>query len=786
MQANKEQKQALSVMAIHILFYYVWLIYFKGKHGILMAGGDTFQITAPVISAYYIFRNGYKKSRKDHVFWLMIGMGSICFFLAQSVWNMDEWFLKIEPPGFGASHVFGGAEVILFFAAMIVKMVQLSSHRKTIKMMFDILIVMVVATTLSWEFLLKPNWAHYAGTDWLSVLRFAFTPIGDLGLLFGALAITYTSEKLKAGALSFHFTMGMMILVLADSYYCTEGLSGVYATGNLIDPLWSISLFLITLSSIYSQSSINGEQENLHERRLSVQVDQKPLSEYFYLVLPYFAVGLLFCIMLTKVQLDAIFIGLAISIVLIILRQILTLLENEDILKKYRKLTFELDEKVRERTRELEYIAFHDQLTGLPNRRLFELFLREAIDKAIEENEQIAVLLLDLDRFKQINDVLGHSMGDLLLVRMANRLKLAVHHHGKVFRLGGDEFIMILPGVTLEKVKDQAEKIKRVINRPLKLESEEIRISTSIGISLFPNHGTDAATLMKQADVAMYQAKEAGKNAYQFFTNDMKNRISKQMMLEKGIEDALKNNAFQLVYQPLVSTKDSRIVGAEALLRWEHPEHGYIPPLEFIPIAEETGQITDIGYWVLEQACRQAVIWYEKGHRLHLSINISVTQFKQADFIKRVNHILAVTKARGELLIFEITESVAILDAEMVYKVLNQLRELGIRIAIDDFGTGYSSLNYLNRFPISTLKIDKSFIDHIAESYEDRQIVSTIIGLAETIKASVIAEGVEEASQMEILQTLGCFYAQGYLFSKPLKPQDLEKKLLGDPVVPVI
>lgn len=777
MKINQRRNTAIFILLIHIIGYYLWLIIFNDHHILLNLGGNTFQMIAPLIAFFWLFRESGNFKGKDQLFWLLLGFSSLSYFLSQVFWNFEEWVLGIEQSQLSFSDFFWGLEILLFFIAIAIKMTQLNNHRETMKMMFDILIVMTVATTLSWQYLLEPDLIEYQIDDWLGALTFLFTPVADLGLLFGVLAINYSSQRAKRNSLSIFFTLGIIVLLIADSHYMYQGYNGIYTTGGLYDPLWSLSLLLIGLSSMYSSKTLETSlQISILEQNDLIKL-RKPIREYFFMVLPYLAVFLLFILELRKIHFDSVLFGLTISIVLIIFRQIFTLLENEKIMNTYKALTERMDEKIKDRTEELEFLANHDQLTGLPNRRYFESYLNDSIKLAREQDGKLAVFLLDLDRFKQINDVMGHATGDALLISMAERLVSCVNFSGKVFRLGGDEFIIIMKDTPREAIWKKAAEINWAISQPLLLQEEELIISTSIGISLYPDYGNDVVSLMKNADAAMYQAKEKGRDNFEFYNEEINNMLSKRMTIEQGLAEALKDESLFLVYQPLVNTQKQEIFGAEALLRWKHETLGHIPPSEFIPVAEETGKIFELGFWVMEKACSQAKLWHEQGYALKISLNISVAQLKDRRFVDCTTEILRKTGINPGLILFEITESVAILDGEFVINKLNQIKALGISIAIDDFGTGYSSLSYINKFPISELKIDKSFIDNIDRSEQDKQIVSTIIALANTLKTNVIAEGVETLSQVETLQSLGSYQAQGYLFSKPLGAKEFERMM---------
>ncbi|TVY11047.1 EAL domain-containing protein [Paenibacillus cremeus] len=431
--------------------------------------------------------------------------------------------------------------------------------------------------------------------------------------------------------------------------------------------------------------------------------------------------------------------------------------------------------ELKNKNAEIEYHAYHDYLTGLPNRRSFITSLQDRLESN-DGSSRFAVIFVDLDRFKFVNDTFGHSVGDLLLKAVAERISEEIAGHGTVSRTGGDEFILEILHQTREDVAQVAQNILTKLSKPFICEGNELFVTPSLGISLFPEHGKAAETLVNNADIAMYRAKEQGRNNYQFFAYEMNEVISKRVKLEKRLRTALDNNEILLHYQPQIDLRTGRITGNEALVRWNQPEMGLISPMEFIPIAEETGMIVPIGEWVLRRACEQNVTWQKQGHYpMKVSVNLSARQFLQKNFIENVQLILKETGLDPTLLELEITESIAMHNEEYVIAKLNALRSLGIRIAIDDFGTGYSSLSYIKKLPINTLKIDKSFLFDIKNDSDNEEITSTIIAMAQSMKLQVIAEGVETKEQLKFLQQRKCDEAQGYLFSKPLAAEALEQ-----------
>jgi len=424
----------------------------------------------------------------------------------------------------------------------------------------------------------------------------------------------------------------------------------------------------------------------------------------------------------------------------------------------------------RARSLEMSRLAQHDSLTGLPNRVLFNDRLTQAISLAVRQDKQLAVMFVDLDQFKKINDSLGHGVGDKLLQSVAARLVNCVRRTDTVSRLGGDEFVVLLSQVEREEdAAVSARKILRALAAPHTVDDKNLDISVSIGVSAYPSDAADAESLMNKADTAMYEAKKQGRNNYQFFRRDMQVRLADRQLLEGDLRSALGRNEFLLHYQPKFNLQTGQITGMEALIRWIHPLRGMVPPAQFIPIAEECGLILPIGQWVLLEACREARAWSDSGLGIvPIAVNVSAAEFGDKDFISGVRAVLIATGVEPRNLELELTESVLMQDAESTVRTLGALKTMGVTLAIDDFGTGYSSFTYLRRFPVDALKLDQSFIQEITEDPRDATIVSALINVANSLNQRVIAEGVETRGQLKFLQSHGCGEGQGYYFSHPL------------------
>jgi diguanylate cyclase (GGDEF)-like protein/PAS domain S-box-containing protein len=459
----------------------------------------------------------------------------------------------------------------------------------------------------------------------------------------------------------------------------------------------------------------------------------------------------------------------------------------------------ELERQVRDRTRELSetvenlhheindrkhdqeriyWLAHYDPLTGLPNRTLLAERSRLAISAAQESGTPLAVVFLDLDHFKHVNDSLGHRVGDALLVEIAKRLRAVVRDKDTVSRLGGDEFVLLLPGASAHGAARVAGKLLDASRQPYQIEHHELTMAPSMGIALYPSDGEDFDTLTQSADTAMYRAKRDGRNTFRFFTPEMQAQSVRALQLENALRRALERNQFELHYQPQVTIATGKVRSLEALLRWQHPELGPISPAEFIPVAEDSGQILQIGEWVLRNALAQLQAWRAQGLTgFHIAVNLSAIQFHQPQLPDLVSRILTETGLPPDSLELELTEGVAVDDPHAAIATMDQLHALGVRLAMDDFGTGYSSLSHLKRFQIYKLKIDQSFVRDLGHDGNDRAIISAIIRMAQALGLQTTAEGVESEAQLAFLREQGCDDAQGYHFSPPLPACAIEAYL---------
>jgi diguanylate cyclase (GGDEF)-like protein/PAS domain S-box-containing protein len=431
----------------------------------------------------------------------------------------------------------------------------------------------------------------------------------------------------------------------------------------------------------------------------------------------------------------------------------------------------------RARSVEISHQAQHDSLTDLPNRVLFNDRLRQAISLVERQGKQLALMFVDVDHFKRINDSLGHAIGDKLLTSVAKRLVSCVRRTDTVSRLGGDEFVVLLSQVEREEdAAVSARKILRALASPHIIDGKSLDVSVSVGVSTYPTDGPDGESLMNKADIAMYEAKQNGRNTYQFFRSEMQAGLADKQLLERDLRYALGRNEFVLHYQPKFNLRTGEITGVEALIRWLHPQRGMISPAQFLPIAEDCGLILSIGRWVLLEACKQARSWSAAGlGAVPVAVNVSAAEFGSKDFLSGVRSVLIATGVEPANLELELTETVLMRDPESAVEKLRALKAIGVQLSIDDFGTGFSSFTYLQRFPVDTLKLDQSFVQEISEDHTDATILSAMINLGNSLGRLVIAEGVETRAQLKFLQHHGCGQGQGYYFSRPVAAEQAGK-----------
>ncbi|MGP7816054.1 putative bifunctional diguanylate cyclase/phosphodiesterase [Niallia sp. 01092] len=767
----RTKRFAYSFIVIFILANFLWNLVFRNKQELLDWGGVTFQIIACCASIGWLVSTFIKHKGSAKSFWLFLGLGILSYLIGTILWSYNEFILHLGKGLNRLAVTFWIAQNGFYFIGLLVLMNEMRSYLLTIRFCLDMLIAMSVATTLSWIFLIKPLLNQHAKITF-NIIELLY-PILDLIELVGVLSIIMTSYSILSKKTNYLLVSGLFIQIIADTIFNYLTVMKIYSVGSINEPFWILSILLIGLSGIYH----DGKSAKEFKTYGSKQKENLLLKQS----IPYLAV-LLFSMYVISMLYKShpVLLGLFISILFLILRQIFTLIENEKLVADLHHLNENLEIKVKERTDKLvvtvnnmEYLAYHDVVTGLPNRRYMEKRLSQAINNTNAHDKKLAFMLLDMDRFKHINDSLGHSYGDLLLKEVGERLVKCLTQHEVVCRIGGDEFALLIENANMQDIERIALNILTSLRETYNIKGVELHITPSIGISIFPDHGRDLDTLLMKADTAMYKVKENGKNHYMIYNGSMS--MKSIMELESSLRKGLERNEFILHYQPQISLHTNEIVGVEALLRWNRDGKVMVLPSDFIPIAEETGLILLIGERVLLEASKQSVSWSKKGFsELRIAVNISSLQFQHDNFINMVSEIIKDTGANPNNIELEITESIAMGKTENNLAKITLLKQMGFKIALDDFGTGYSSLHYLSKFPVDRLKIDRSFITSLEKSEKDAAIVRMIVMMSKSLNCKVIAEGVEDEIQKSFLEEMECDELQGYLVSRPLSVEDCE------------
>ncbi|WP_233539013.1 EAL domain-containing protein [Planococcus halotolerans] len=733
----------VSLILLAITLFYSWTLSFEDNPWLVTVGTNVLQILAGTISLIWLYQAYRAAGRRQKTFWLLLQAGLFFYTSGNLIWLFLQFSQGIYNSPILSSVVWL-VSYLIFLAALVAKIRELSSEFAGTSYVFNITVFMITVGSISFHYLIKPV-LELSGNSWLITLTAIIFPVADLTILLAVTILYYLIRKNKQQDVLNFLLTGFFIQVAADLLYVYVSFQESYQPGHLVDVLWLLSTLLIGLSGYYAKSNDGNSVWALKN-------NAKDKDAAF----PYLSILILLVLVVHSYQYDlnGLSTGLLVTFCLVLGRQMQVLRKNRQLVEQYR------------------YLAYHDQLTDLRNRSSFKVEIENLL--ADYPTKQMALLLIDLDQFKVVNDTLGHHIGDQVLIKTAERLQTAMEKNMMLFRLGGDEFIIVILDATDEKCEAVANKLLNLFHKSLDVDEFEVNITPSIGISKYPENGYTPEDLMKSADAAMYLSKENGKNGYSFFNVELSQEKIRKMTIENALKKAVQKNQFILYYQPKVVLGTRKIIGMEALLRWQHPELGWISPVEFIPVAEETGQIVAIGEWVLEEACRQNKQWQDAGYPpLSVSVNVSVLQFKHGKFLDTVEQVLKKTGLDTRYLELEITESI-MQNIKESKRILISLQQMGIKISIDDFGTGYSSLNVLQKLPIDTLKIDKSFVDEL-DIDTMNPMVKAIIDLGLNLDMILVAEGIESENQMKVLIEHGCTIGQGYLFSKPVAPEDFEE-----------
>lgn len=739
------RRQVFFIFTLIIFAFYGWIVFFKEDEMLRTLGASFFPALGAFISFIVLYNVVRKFTGAKRTFWLLLCIGVFFNFSGNLLWLVTI-FTTGQPKFTDIAFTLWLAAYIFFLLALLYKTRSISTSITNHPYTFNIIVFMTSSVAISAHYLIKPIWYLAEDSLYTAIISSIYS-ITDLLILFLITYLYYLTKYSKDRALILILCAAFILQISADTAYLYLSLSGNYVTGSLIDPIWMIAIMLIAGAAFYAE-----------KHQMTVQWQEETENKIYETLLPYVGVVILIIFVIESYDRNFNFLSLGLLFVFLMVlgRQIYVIQKNSRLVSEYR------------------FLAYHDALTGLKNRASFNTELQCFLDNAKKEDNLVGLLLIDLDRFKLVNDSHGHQIGDELLIKASDRLQNLLHSTHSLYRLGGDEFVVILPRTKEEECIGISDKIIEEFSKSFFIDYHEITISPSIGISVYPKNGETTEQLLKQADSAMYLAKGSGRNMYRFYDAKLNEVLARKIQIENELRKAIEKNQFKLHYQPIVNLLTGEPVGVEALLRWFHPKLGFMSPAEFIPVAEETGQIVSIGEWVLETACTQNVAWQKAGlPPFPISVNVSARQFQNSDFLTKVVTILQTTGLEPWLLELEITESM-MQNVSQTTTILKQLREIGVRIAIDDFGTGYSSLHILKELPIDTIKIDKLFVDDLVANIP-HPIVKTIIDIGMNLNLRVVAEGIEKKSQVNALTKYNCHFGQGYFYSKPVDAKEVNK-----------
>ncbi|MUV36574.1 Diguanylate cyclase DosC [Lentibacillus sp. JNUCC-1] len=739
--------QARWMIVFFMIVYYIATIIFSGETILRQFTASMFPIAGGLLALQWVW-GAYRSSRKriEHIFWRWTLWGVIAYSISNIAWLSWQVMYKIDYYP-GMAHVTWLLAPTFFLGGLLYLLYILQRNTTKNRFYFNIAIFMTAAAAITIHYLIQPLFTWSDDSLVYEILQVAH-PILDLALVFALIHIFHLTSPKDRKTWFYVYVCAIVVQFVPDSVYVSLNTYNLYDSGSMLDPLWVLSILLIGYAG-------------LCYKKLKVSNEWQP-PQYFHdkdTLLPYVAVfGLLaFYIYENELHTSALGVGLGIVFILIMIRQMLVIKQNRDLIKEYRAK------------------AFQDPLTSLNNRNRFQYDMEFYMERAYRLDLNVCIFMIDLDRFKDVNDSLGHDMGDVLLNNVAQRIEQSLGEDDRLYRFGGDEFVTILPNGTKQYCLQVAQKIMARFVEPITVKEYEISVVPSIGVSVYPEHGRTSETLLKQADAAMFAAKRDEGNHIHIYNEQLQQAHIRKFKIESGLGQAIAHNRLRMVYQPKVILDTRQMIGMEALMRWEHPELGSVSPGEFIPVAEETGQIIPIGEWALEEVCRQNKAWQEAGYpEMCVSVNVSVRQFQHSNFVKSLDRILKKTGLNPMYLEIEITESI-MQSLSASRNILNQLHGLGVKVAIDDFGTGYSSLFILESLPIDTIKIDKAFIDDLSSS-KRYSLVKSMIDIGENLNLGVVVEGIEQETQVRSLNSDNNLIGQGYLFGKPMPPDQIEKR----------
>ncbi|HWQ47152.1 MAG TPA: EAL domain-containing protein, partial [Longilinea sp.] len=757
-----------------------------------------------IVTAVLFIASIYSRniSKRIALGWFVIGLAQLLYTLGDISWA----YLEIKVQDIGApsvADVFYILYYFLLFSGVIVFAIKRLRSFELVKRILDISIVMVVAATLYWIYIFSPILSQSGGVTDLQVFISVAYPIGDLFLLFSVLLLIYARVGQAISRSIWYLVLGIMVMGFTDSLYIYQSIWTTYHSGGLIDIGWIISYVLFLLAGI-SQIAIAKnyvEEDTLPAIEIMRIENISRRLTYLPILWVIGAVVFVLVTVYTTPLIDPnwLFLSLGYVLIMIIFRQVITIHENEGLLSTSRTMleqtqqqAFRLNEtnqklnhEIQERNkveRELHHFTLHDGLTGLPNKVLLMDRLSHSIQISQREHRRsYSLIFIGLDNFKSINERLGHSCGDLILKEFANRLVACTRSVDTVARFGGDEFVLLIEtGSDDNSELVVCRRIFHEMERPFVIKKKDISITCCIGIVEGDPLFATADVVLQNAIIAYELARSKGKSKSEIFKPSMRTSLMQSFMIEEDLKRAITNSELFLNYQPIYLLEDRKIVGMEALVRWQHPQHGSLMPNDFIEIAEKSGLIIPLGQWVLQSACVQLMKWqrcYPDLSTLSISVNITGKQIFSRDFVESIKSCIHASGINPKCLELEITENIFIENQTVVNDLLGDLQRMGVRLSIDDFGTGFSSIGYLKNISVDSIKIDKNFIDDLLRSEKDSQIAKAIVQIAHSLGLEAIAEGIENNEQLEALRSIGCKYGQGYYLSKALGEEELDMLL---------
>ena len=733
------------VIAGNIMAFFGIKVLFEGSTGTQEILVSLLQIIGLTFSIFYIYQAYRRITGKQKIFWLLLGIGLFLTLAGNLTWI---YYLITEGNKFlsDTAYFFWMSAYSFYLVALISRIKNATDISFRRVYVFNIIVFMVTTASILTHFLIEPM-VKISDHSIYNMFITLIYPVVDLSILFVVITLYYLIHKNKEKSSMLLIIIGTVFQVTGDFHYAYLEITGAYYAAHPVSLLWLTAVWLIGFAAFYAK------QDREEPKWIMKETFEKKEA-----VIPYVSTLILITLVIYNYSWDfnALSTGLLVIFIMIIGQQFYVMKENNKLIDEYR------------------HLAYHDPLTGLNNRASFQ----EHLDNMITDtnNCTIGLLLIDLDRFKIINDTLGHQAGDDILVKTSEYLRQVLAPNIRIFRLGGDEFVIILPKATEKESAAVAENLLKRFQKPFFVKDHDIIVTASIGVSMYPKHGDTVQELFKYADAAMYLAKDGGRNGYRFYDDELSQIMARRMKIENDLRKGIEKKQFEVYYQPKVQLDTKIIIGMEALLRWKHPELGWISPAEFIPIAEETGSIVSIGEWVLRTACKQNKMWQKKGFpSLDLSVNVSVRQFQQGNFLTIIKKALDESRLNPSLLEIEITESI-MQNTNKSVDILQQISKLGVRISIDDFGTGFSSLSVIRELPINTIKLDKAFIAKINDK-KQQAMIKTIIDLGTALNLDVVAEGIENEYQRSMLLESNCTIGQGYLFARPVNSKRFEEIL---------